>query len=279
MAILRRGEKRPARFRTNDVKYSAATVTIDLDTILIIDDEPHIRRAVAAALSASGTRVLAAPNATEGIAVAEAEDPDLFILDLGLPDGTGIEVCRSLRGWSSAPIIVLSARDAESEKVALLTAGADDYVSKPFGVEEFVARVHAHLRRSRTPIRSAARVLEIDDLTIDVSNRRVSRGAKIIPLTPTEWSILRMLVAHAGKTVTHRALFDGVWGREFGSPSSYLRVYVTHLRRKIEVNPATPRVIVTEPGVGYFLRCDDSELTAAAPRREESFSPDDGPER
>jgi two-component system, OmpR family, KDP operon response regulator KdpE len=232
-------------------------VTIERDTVLIIDDEPEIRRAVGDALSANGARVYTAGNATEGLTVARSEDPDLVILDLGLPDRAGIDVCRELRRWSSAPIVVLSARHAEDEKVALFTAGADDYISKPFAFGEFIARVHAQLRRSRTPARSGSKPIDIDELTIDVPERRVHRGSKDIRLTPTEWSILRVLAANAGRTVTHRALFDGVWGREFGSPSHYLRVYVTHLRRKIERNPARPRVIVTEPGVGYRLRQDD----------------------
>jgi two-component system KDP operon response regulator KdpE len=227
------------------------------DTILIIDDEPQIRRTVGAALAAQGARILEAPTATEGMVIAASENPDLFVLDLGLPDRAGIDVCRDLRRWSSAPIVVLSARHAESEKVALLVAGADDYVSKPFGLGEFVARVQAQLRRSRTPRRDAPVLFEIDGLTIDLLHRVVRRGKDAIHLTPTEWSILRTLAVHAGRTVPHRVIFNTVWGREFGSPSQYLRVYVTHLRRKIELDPATPRVILTEPGVGYRLRHDD----------------------
>jgi two-component system KDP operon response regulator KdpE len=225
----------------------------DRDTILIIDDEAQIRRAVSAALSEHGARVLEAGTATEGIELAAAENPDLFVLDLGLPDRPGIEVCRELRRWSSAPIVVLSARHAESEKVALLRAGADDYVCKPFGLHEFAARVEAQLRRARTPRHDAPSVLEVDGLTVDLPRRAVRRGTTPIRLTPTEWSILQMLAIHAGRTVTHQEIFDTVWGREFGSPSHYLRVYVTHLRRKIERNPGAPRVIITEPGVGYRL--------------------------
>jgi two-component system, OmpR family, KDP operon response regulator KdpE len=229
---------------------------LDGDIVLIIDDEPQIRQSLGSALTGRGARVLAAPTAMDGIAIARSEDPDLYVLDLGLPDGAGIDVCRELRRWSSAPIVVLSARHAESEKVALLGAGADDYVSKPFALSEFLARVQAQLRRARTPRRDAARVLEIDGLSIDIPGRVVRRGTQDIHLTPTEWSILRTLVAHAGKTILHRDLFDAVWGREFGNPSQYLRVYVTHLRRKIELNAAAPRVILTEPGVGYRLRYD-----------------------
>ena len=225
----------------------------DRDTILIIDDEPEIRRLVGSALTEHGARVLQAPTAAEGIQIAAAESPDLFILDLGLPDRPGIDVCRELRQWSSAPIVVLSARHAELEKVALLQAGADDYVSKPFGMSELAARIAAQLRRSRTPLRNAPSVLETGGLTIDLPRRTVRRGPKLIRLTPTEWSILRALAVNAGRPVTHQDLFDMVWGREFGSPSHYLRVYVTHLRRKIEQNPAEPRIILTEPGVGYRL--------------------------
>jgi two-component system, OmpR family, KDP operon response regulator KdpE len=225
----------------------------DHDTILIIDDEAEIRRLVADALTEQGARVLQAQTGAEGIQIAVAESPDLFVLDLGLPDTSGIEVCRELRRWSSAPIVVLSARQTEFEKVALLRAGADDYVSKPFGMSELAARIDAQLRRARTPLRSAPSVLEIGGLTIDLPRRTVRRGSTLIHLTPTEWSILRALAVNAGRPVTHQELFDMVWEREFGSPSRYLRVYVTHLRRKIERNPAEPRIILTEPGVGYRL--------------------------
>jgi len=225
----------------------------DRNTILIIDDEAEIRRLVADALTDQGARVLQAQTGAEGIQLAITESPDLFVLDLGLPDTSGIEVCRELRRWSSSPIVVLSARQTEFEKVALLRAGADDYVSKPFGMSELAARIEAQLRRARTPLRSAPSVLEIGGLTIDLPRRSVRRGSTPIHLTPTEWSILRALAVNAGRPVTHQDLFDMVWEREFGSPSRYLRVYVTHLRRKIERNPAEPRIILTEPGVGYRL--------------------------
>lgn len=223
------------------------------DTILIIDDEELIRRAVSAALTEHGARVLEAGTATEGIDLAAAENPDLVVLDLGLPDRPGLEVCRELRRWSSAPIVVLSARHAEADKVALLRAGADDYVCKPFGLHEFTARIEAQLRRARTPRHNTPSVLEVDGLTVDLPRRMVRRDATTIRLTPTEWSILQMLAVNAGRTVTHQEIFDTVWGREFGSPAHYLRVYVTHLRRKIERNPGEPRVIITEPGIGYRL--------------------------
>lgn len=229
---------------------------MDRDTILVIDDEAQIRRAVSAALSEHGARVLEAGTAKEGLEIAASENPDLFVLDLGLPDRPGLEVCRELRRWTSAPIVVLSARHAESEKVALLRAGADDYVCKPFGLNEFAARVDAQLRRARTPQRDAPSVIERDGLTVDLPRRAVRRGTTQIRLTPTEWSIIQTLAVNAGRTVTHQEIFDAVWGREFGSPSHYLRVYVTHLRRKIERNPGEPRIIITEPGVGYRLQND-----------------------
>jgi two-component system KDP operon response regulator KdpE len=200
--------------------------------------------------------VLEAATASEALEVAAAENPDLFVLDLGLPDRSGLDVCLELRRWTSAPIVVLSARHAESEKVALFRAGADDYVCKPFGLREFAARVEAQLRRARTPMRETPSLLEVDGLIVDVPRRTVRRGTVLIRLTPTEWAILRTLAVNAGRTVTHQELFDAVWGREFGSPSQYLRVYVTHLRRKIERNAGDPRVIITEPGVGYQLRND-----------------------
>ena len=225
----------------------------DQDVILVIDDEADIRRLVADALTERGARVLQARSAAEGIQIAAAENPDLFVLDLGLPDQQGIEVCCELRQWTSAPIVVLSARHAESEKVALLQAGADDYVSKPFGMRELAARIEAQLRRARIPLRESPSVLKIGELTIDLPRRIVRRGTTLVRLTPTEWSILQTLAVNAGRPVTHQDLFSIVWGREFGSPSHYLRVYVTHLRRKIEVNPAEPRIIITEPGVGYRL--------------------------
>ena len=219
--------------------------------VLVIDDEAHIRHTLAEALTAVPARVIEAADAHQGLEQARAVRPDLVVLDLGLPDGTGLDVCRGIRRWSMAPIVVLSARHAESEKIELLNAGADDYVSKPFSLAEFVARVQAQLRRARAPKHDPAKAVEIDGLTIDLVNRVAKRDDRAIHLTPTEWSILKTLVSHAGRPVTHQQIFDEVWGRDFGDPSQYLRVFVTHLRRKIERNPATPRVITTEPGVGY----------------------------
>jgi two-component system KDP operon response regulator KdpE len=217
--------------------------------ILVIDDEPDIRRSLIAGLTSESTRVVSAATAREGIELASAQPPDLVVLDLGLPDAQGIDVCRELRAWSSARIVVLSARHAESEKISLFEAGADDYVAKPFSLGEFVARVQAHLRRVHAGDTPA--VIEFDGLEVDLQRRRVRRDGQGITLTPTEWAILRTLVTNPGRPVSHQQIFDAVWGRSYGNPQQYLRVYVTHLRRKIERTPATPRVIVTEPGVGY----------------------------
>ena len=225
------------------------------DTILIIESEASHRRAMTSALGVTGARVLEAATAVDGLRDACNADPDLFVIDLGLHDRAGIDVCRELRGWTSAPILIVSAVHAESDKVALLRAGADDFLSKPFGLNEFVARVEAQLRRARTPQRVVPLVFETGGLTIDLPRRIVRRGSAHIRLTPTESAILQVLARHAGRLVTHKQIFDAVWGREFGSPSQYLRVYVTHLRRKLEIEPASPRIIITEPGVGYRLQC------------------------
>ncbi len=229
----------------------------DPDTILLIEDEPQIRQTVASALEERAMHVLHASTGREGIAIAAAQHLDLVVLDLGLPDVEGVEVCREIRRGSTAPIVVMSARRTEQEKVTLLTAGADDYVTKPFGMSEFLARIQAQLRRARTPHRTTLSVHEVDGLTIDLPKRIVRRGAQMLHLSPIEWSILRTLAIHAGRAVTHQQIFDAVWSREFGNPSHYLRVYITYLRRKIERDPASPRVILTEPGVGYRLGFTD----------------------
>ena len=218
------------------------------DVILIIDDEVQIRHALAEALGDETVRVVEARTATEGIKAAAADPPDLVVLDLGLPDRPGIEVCQELRRWSTAPIVVLSARQAESEKIALLNAGADDYVSKPFSLGEFVARVQAQLRRARLAQAGAPSLIELDGLTVDIPARRVSRAGADIHLTPIEWSILVTLSLQDGRPVTHQRIFDAVWGRSFGNPQQYLRVYVTHLRRKIEPDPSNTISAVGPPG-------------------------------
>ena len=218
--------------------------------VLVIDDEPQIRRALAHALAPAFERVLEAGTAGEGIDLAATARPDLVILDLGLPDRDGVAVCREIRGWSSVPIIVLSAHHSAREKVALLDAGADDYITKPFGTAELQARVRAQLRRALagTP---GQEPIELDGLRIDLAARTLAREDEEIHLTPTEWALLRTFINHAGKTLTHHQLFREVWPNSPGDPQQYLRVYVAALRRKIERDPVRPRLIVTEPGVGY----------------------------
>jgi two-component system, OmpR family, KDP operon response regulator KdpE len=220
--------------------------------LLVIEDDAPIRRALQSALSEVADKLLEAATGREGIDLAAAERPELIILDLGLPDARGVDVCREIRSWSRVPIVVLSARHSDTEKVLLLNAGADDYVTKPFSTSEFVARVRAVLRRSRLANRDdGAAVVAAYGLVIDVARRRVTRGQTVIRLTPIEWDILRTLISNAGRTLTHQQIFDAVWGSSAGSPQQYLRVHVTNLRRKVEANPARPELIVTEPGVGY----------------------------
>jgi two-component system KDP operon response regulator KdpE len=221
-------------------------------TALVIDDEPYIRRAVRNALAGDFEHVFEAETAAEGIDQAAARRPDVVILDLALPDADGFTVCREIRKWSSAPIIVLSARHSEAEKVRLLNEGADDYVTKPFSPAELLARVKAQLRRARmseTP--NGQGLVRIDGLEIDNASRIVRRDGEEIHLTPTEWELLRAFVRQAGRTLTHRQLFSAVWARSSGDPQQYLRVYVASLRRKLESDPVRPRLIITEPGVGY----------------------------
>ena len=221
-------------------------------TLLVIDDEPKIRAVVCDALAGDIARCLVAGSGREGLTLAASERPDLVVLDLGLPDVDGIEVCRRLREWSTAPIVVLSARHSEDEKAALLDAGADDYVTKPFSTIEFRARVRAQLRRARlAPAGGKDEPPQLGELTIDAARRQVTRDGAAVHLTPTEWSLLSALVKHAGRTMTHRQLFTAVWGNSHGDAQQYLRVYITHVRKKIEADPYLPRHIVTEPGVGY----------------------------
>jgi two-component system KDP operon response regulator KdpE len=219
--------------------------------ILVIEDDPPIRRALEHALIALTDRVIEAETGASGIAAAAAERPELIVLDLGLPDMPGVDVCREIRGWATIPIIVLSARHAESEKVALLNAGADDYVTKPFGAAEFAARARAHLRRHLAGAALREPMVHVGDLTLDLGRRTATRAGTSVHLTPLEWDILRTLLSHAGRTLTHQQLFDAVWRRQFGNARQYLRVYVTNLRRKIEADPTRPQIIITEPGVGY----------------------------
>jgi two-component system KDP operon response regulator KdpE len=225
---------------------------------LVIDDEEQIRRVVRHALGEDFPRVLEADSGTAGIDLAAAERPDLIVLDLGLPDMSGISVCLEIRKWSTAALIVLSARHADAEKIALLDAGADDYVTKPFNTLEFKARVRALLRRSATGDAGRGTTIQCGALKMDLTARTLSLSDAIVHVTPTEWELLRVLITNAGKTMTHRQLFTSVWpARSEGDAQQYLRVHVANLRRKIEPNPIDPRYVLTEPGVGYrFATCD-----------------------
>lgn len=226
-------------------------------TVLVIDDEPQIRRVVKNALQQAsfqqaGTRVIEAGSAAAGIDMAAAQQPALIILDLGLPDRDGAEVCRDLRAFTSAPIIVLSARHQEREKVALLDAGADDYMTKPFSTAELQARVRARLRRDNAkPGAGENGLLQEGELSINLVQRTVKVSGESVHLTPTEWDLLRTFATHANQTLTHQQLFAAVWGGVAGDAQQYLRVYVGQLRRKIESDPVRPKYIKTEPGVGY----------------------------
>jgi two-component system KDP operon response regulator KdpE len=223
-------------------------------TGLIVDDEPQIRRVVRNVLKSELSRIVEAATGSEGIDLAAAERPVLIVLDLGLPDMPGIDVCREIRRWSKAAIVVLSARQSDQDKAALLDAGADDYVTKPFSTLEFTARVRANLRRTLAiDAGGADQPLVLGELVVDLVARTLRRADRPIHLTPIEWELLRTFVTQAGRTLTHRQLFQAVWGRAFGDPQQYLRVHVANLRRKIEEDAVRPRLIVTEPGVGYRL--------------------------
>jgi len=217
--------------------------------VLVVDDEPQIRRALGINLRARGYDVDLAEDGEQALALAASGHPDVVVLDLGLPGMDGVEVIRGLRGWSQVPIVVLSVRDAEADKVAALDAGADDYVTKPFGMDELLARLRAALRRT-APTEDVA-VLDTPDFSIDLSAKRVTRNGTEVRLTPTEWQIVDVLVKHRGKLVDQRRLLQEVWGPEYGEETNYLRVYLAQIRRKLEPTPSQPRYFITEPGMGY----------------------------
>lgn len=220
--------------------------------VLIVDDERAIRRFLLTSLTAHGFTVFEAANGRDALNVAIHDRPDLLILDLGLPDMDGVEVTRQLREWTQLPIIILSVRDQEKVKIAALDAGADDYLSKPFGIGELLARIRVALRRARTP--QADPVFTCGELLVDVSRRFVQVDDQEVQLTPTEYDLLRHFVAHAGKVLTHQQLLRQVWGAGYENELHILRVNISNLRRKIEPDPSRPTYIVTEPGVGYRLR-------------------------
>jgi two-component system, OmpR family, KDP operon response regulator KdpE len=221
--------------------------------VLVVDDEPSILRALRINLTARNYEVSTAADGASGLAAAARDHPDVLILDLGLPDMDGTEVIRGVRGWSSTPIIVLSVWGQESQKVAALDAGADDYVTKPFGMDELLARLRAAVRRASPGPDEP--VVVTDDFTVDLAAKRVIRADNgDLRLTPTEWQLLEVLVRHRGRLVTQRQLLQEVWGPAYETESNYLRVYVAQLRRKLEPEPSRPRYLLTELGMGYRFR-------------------------
>jgi two-component system, OmpR family, KDP operon response regulator KdpE len=218
--------------------------------VLVVDDEPQIVRALTTNLRGAGYDVVTSETGEDALAQAATRAPDAVILDLVLPDMTGTEVCRHLRGWSDVPVIVLSAVGDESAKIAALDAGADDYVTKPFGIAELLARLRAALRRTGQPPEP---VVEVGELRVDLEKRSVTVAGQQVQLTPHEYEMLALFARNPGKLLTHRVILQEVWGPAYGKESHYLHVYVSQLRRKIEADPTRPRYIVTEPGAGYRL--------------------------
>jgi two-component system, OmpR family, KDP operon response regulator KdpE len=220
--------------------------------VLVVDDEPHILRALKVILRDAGYAVETADTKQAALDSVSVRPPDAMVLDLVLPDGSGVDVCTEIRAWSALPILVLSAVGDEREKVRALDAGADDYVTKPFGADELLARLRAVMRRVGSD--HGAPALAVGELEIDFASRRVLRSGAEVHLTPIEFDLMRVLAQHTGKLVTHRQLLRAVWGPGYGTETHYLRVHVAHIRSKLEPDPARPRYIVTEPGVGYRLR-------------------------
>ncbi|WP_405491563.1 response regulator [Nocardia sp. NBC_00511] len=219
--------------------------------VLVVDDEPQILRALRINLSVRGYEVTTAANGAAALRAAAEKHPDVVVLDLGLPDMDGIEVLAGLRGWSTAPVIVLSARTDSSDKVEALDAGADDYVTKPFGMDELLARLRAAVRRSANTADTAEPVIETSSFTVDLAAKKVTRHGRDIHLTPTEWGVLEMLVRNRGKLVGRRELLREVWGPSYATETHYLRVYLAQLRRKLEDDPSQPKHLLTEAGMGY----------------------------
>ena len=231
--------------------------------ILVIDDEPQILRAMRTILTEKQFRVTTASRGEEGLALAATGEPDLVILDLGLPDIDGVEVCKRLREWTQTPIIILSVRDSERDKVAALDMGADDYLTKPFGIEELLARVRVALRHatSRKDSQNArgvqSKVVKAGPLLIDLAWHIVKRGEEEVKLTGTEYKLLAYLASHHGRVLTHQSILTNVWGQEDADHTEYLRVYMRQLRKKLEADPERPQYILTEPGIGYRFIADE----------------------
>jgi len=219
--------------------------------ILVVDDDPQIRRVMKATLVGHNYEVIEARTGEEALEIIPRESPNLVLLDMNMPGIGGLETCRALRASSDIPVIVLTVRNSEKDKVAALDAGADDYVTKPFGIEELLARIRAALRRAAASPEGGPHSFSAPGLEIDFETRRVHAQGKDVRLTPKEFDLLRYLVAHAGKPVTHRELLQAVWGPDYGDEPEYLRVFINQVRKKIEANPARPQFILTEPWLGY----------------------------
>lgn len=241
-------------------------------TVLVIEDEPQMRRFLRTLVTGHGYRVLEAGTGEEGITLAATHAPDIVLLDLALPDIDGLEVTRRLREWSATPIIVISAREQEQDKVRALDLGVDDYLTKPFGAAELLARLRAALRRSQRIQGSESATFSFGDLRVDLATRRVVRGGEEVHLTPIEYRLLVLLVRHAGKVLTHRQILQEVWGAAHTDHPHYVRVFMAQLRRKLELDPARPRYLATETGVGYRLR------TSVTDALDENATPDEDEE-
>ncbi|MEU5323902.1 response regulator transcription factor [Streptomyces sp. NPDC021056] len=220
--------------------------------VLVVEDDPQLVRALIINLQARRYGVDAAPDGATALRLAAARQPDVVMLDLGLPDMDGVEVIKGLRGWTRVPILVLSARQASEEKVAALDAGADDYVTKPFSMDELLARLRAAVRRTEdVPLATGTTLVETADFSIDLLARKVRKDSRDVRLTPTEWHLLEILITNPGRLITQKHLLQEVWGVTQGNKTNYLRVYMAQLRRKLEADPAHPRYLITEPGMGY----------------------------
>jgi two-component system KDP operon response regulator KdpE len=222
--------------------------------VLVVEDEPQMRRFIHASLSAHGYQVGEAATGAEALALATSRNPDVVLMDLGLPDMDGIDLTRRLREWSRVPVIVISARGREADKVSALDAGADDYLTKPFGVDELLARIRVALRHTRDSQTNDEVPLEFGNVRIDLLRREVKVGDREVHLTPTEYKMLTLLARNAGRVLTHRQIIREVWGPSYAGQNHHVRVHMAELRKKIEPDPARPKLIITEPGVGYRLR-------------------------
>ena len=224
--------------------------------VLVIDDEPQIRRALRIGVERNGYAVTLAGGGEEGLDMAALQPPDIVILDLAMPGAEGLEVCRQLRGWSKVPIIVLSVREYEGDKIAALDVGADDYLTKPFSLDELLARMRAVLRRARSDAEPEPATFAAADLVIDFARRRVTLAGEEVHLTPTEYELLKFMAQHPDRVLTHRHLLTKIWGSEYADDTHTLRVHIANLRDKIESNPARPRFLHTEPRIGYRFRVE-----------------------